>query len=370
MTNTRLKIRKNFRLARLTTFHIGGPAQYFAEIYTRDELHEALAFAEKLKLPLLILGGGSNMVVSDKGFKGIVLVMRLRHFTIEKETKTYALVRAAAGERWDEVVERAVARGLWGIENLSLIPGSMGAAAVQNIEAYGQEFKSSVVSVEVYDKKTGNIRTLTKTQCGFAYRKSIFNSTQRGRYIILDTLLKLMKHGSPKTAYLDVENYFKERHITKPTLRNMREAIVDIRTHKLPDPQKVGNSGSFFKNVYLTKKEYKLLHSALEKNIPAALPKLEELAARFASVKGIKIPTAFLVEACGLKGAQVGGARVHERQALVLINHTGRAKARDVLGLMKKVRQTVFSKTGIAIIPEPDLIGFTAQELAQYFSLK
>ncbi len=371
MKDLQLKIQKNFPLSRLTTFRIGGPAKYFVEVKTPEALVAALVFSKKEKVPFMILGGGSNMLVSDSGFAGLVIVMRMKGFKTEKDTKDCAWVRVASGEVWDNTVAHFVKNKLWGAENMSLVPGTTGAAAVQNVECYGQQTEDVVESVRVYDTKTEEVKDIPKKECKFRYRRSIFNYEEKGRYIILSTLFKLKKHGKPIVTYPDVIKYFEEHKTVKPSLESLRKAIIYIRKHKLPDPKFVGNSGSFFKNVYLQENEYTKFRKKASKYFDAAdMKKMEELKARFISEKGIKIPTAFLIDACKLRGSKFGGAQIHERQVLVLINATGHAKAHDVMMLVKKIRQTVYKKTGMKIFPEPELIGFTKKELAKYFALR
>ena len=365
-----LDIQKRFLLSRITTFRIGGPAKFYVEVKNVDELCAALVFAKKEKVRFMIVGGGSNMLVSDAGYDGLVIVLRMRGIVIEKETKHDVWLRIAAGEVWDKTVAKIVSRGLWGVENLSYIPGSTGAAAVQNIGAYGQEVKDVIESVEAYDTKQEAIVTILNKECHFRYRKSIFNDEAKGRFVILSIVFRLKKSGAPVTSYPDVIKYFEEHPKKKPTLTEMRKAITAIRKHKLPDPKNIGNSGSFFKNLYISEAEYKKLFKKASRYFSKEqLEKLEELKNKFFSERGIKIPTAFLIDASGLRGATYGGAKVHENQVLVLINATGKAKAHDVMLLVKKIRKTVYKKTGAKIVLEPELVGFSRKQLKSYLSL-
>lgn len=365
-----LKVQENYPLSKLTTFRIGGPARYLTYVSTFDELKEAMTFAKDKGVETFVLGGGSNMLVSDKGFDGMVIIVMIENFEVIEEDDESVVVRVASGELWDHVVERVVNKGWWGIENLSLIPGRAGAAVIQNIGAYGHEIRTTVESVQVYNRETGNIQSLQNKDCVFGYRESIFNTSSKGKYIILDIQLRLQKHGEPRTDYPDVEKYLAEHNITNPTLKQMRKAVVDIRTKKLPDPAKIGNTGSIFKNLYISHEEYEDLRKQVSKNFDEmTIAKLDEIKDRFLTEASVKIPAAFLVDICDLRGTQVGGAKVHENQVLVIVNETGKATANDVMMLIQKIRRTVYYKTGIELFPEPELVGFTKTELDDYFSL-
>lgn len=354
-----LDIQQNISLANYTTFRIGGNASYFVEVHCVDELKEALEFQKEQNLKLLILGGGSNMVVSDDGFDGLVIHMNIKGFELVVDGGKRVQIQVGAGEVWDDVVARCVDHGWWGIENLSLIPGSNGAAPIQNIGAYGQEVKDVVSDIEVLDIETGKVQILSEDDCSFSYRKSIFNTTYKGRYIILNTYYRLQKDGEPNMKYPDVIKYFEEKGIEKPSLSDMREAIIAIRTRKLPDPKEVGNSGSFFKNLVLSDDEYSVLESHIQKNFGGEeLEKVKMLKNKFPTPEGIKIPAAFLIDICGLKGFQKGGAKLHEKAALVIVNESGHATAQDVVDVFKEVQRVVFEKTGMQLVNEPNFVGF------------
>lgn len=367
---TRLTIKKGYRLAPLTTFGVGGRARYFTEVQSEAQLCAALDWRARHKVPLHILGGGSNTVFADRGFPGLVVKMALRGFTVERESKSTAWVRVAAGEVWDHTVARFVRRGLWGAENLSLVPGSTGAAAIQNVEAYGHESKNTIASLRVYDRKDQKIKNLSNTQCHFRYRGSIFNAEEKGRYVVLSILFRLQKHGKPVVTYPDVIAFFAERKIAQPTLGQMRRAIIAIRTAKLPDPKRIGNAGSFFKTLYITEQQYQALHAKVAQHFSAAhMEKLERLKDRFLSELGVKVPTGFLLEALNFKGYRLGNAAIYKEHALIIVNVAGRATARDIMKLVRKVRLITHQKSGLWITPEPELVGFTAYERHHYFGL-
>ncbi|MGD0227613.1 MAG: UDP-N-acetylmuramate dehydrogenase [Terriglobia bacterium] len=349
-----------------TTFKIGGPARYFAHAASLEEFRAVIDFAAQHRLPLFVLGGGSNILVSDRGFDGVALHPDCRGVEILHEDDDGMTLEIYAGEKWDDIVQHAVGRDMWGIENLSHIPGQAGAALVQNIGAYGQQVSDVVQSARVIDILTGMPRVLSAADCGFGYRRSIFNTTARGRLIILGLTLRLTKQRRPQLDYPDLRAYFAERGTKQPSLKEIRQAIISIRDAKFPFPreERGGNAGSFFKNLSLSEAEYAALHEKVERNFsPRELARLEEMRIRFPSRDQIKIPTAFLISICGLKGHRIGGAQVNGTQPLVLLNQGG-ATAEDVIALAQHVRKTVRAQTGMALAIEPELVGFAEQELA------
>ena len=355
-----------------TTFKIGGPARFFVCAAAEDEFRAALSLAAQHSLPLFALGGGSNILVSDRGFAGVVVHPVCRGIEILHEDAESGTLEVNAAEAWDDVVRYAVERNSWGIENLSHIPGQAGAALVQNIGAYGQQVSDVLESVQVMDVTTGAPRVLSTSDCGFGYRRSIFNTTARGNFIIVKLTLRLAQHARPNLDYPDVQAYFAERSVEQPSLAEIRQAIITIRDGKFPFPreERGGNAGSFFKNLSLAEREYAALRANTERNFSQReLVRLEDIRKRFPLSDQIKIPTAFLIEICGLKGYRIGGAQVNEHQPLVLLNQ-GDATAQDVIALAKHVRRTVYARTGIAISIEPELVGFTRQEIADIYYLE
>jgi UDP-N-acetylmuramate dehydrogenase len=355
-----------------TTFKIGGPARFFVCASTPEQFREALALAAQHTLPLFVLAGGSNLLVSDRGFAGVVVHPVERGIKLLHEDEESAILEVSAAETWDDVVRHAVERGWWGIENLSHIPGQAGAALVQNIGAYGQQVSDVAQSVEVVVIASRVLRTLSASDCGFGYRRSIFNSTARGQFIIVKLVLRLARGVRPHLDYPDVQAYFAERGVGRPSQAEIRQAIITIRDSKFPFPreERGGNAGSFFKNLLLSQEEYAVLCAHLQRNFsPREVARLEEIRKRFPSAHRIKIPTAFLIEVCGLKGHRIGGAQVNETQPLVLLNQGG-ATAQDVLALARYVRCTVRARTGMTISIEPELVGFTDQEMAEFNKLE
>jgi UDP-N-acetylmuramate dehydrogenase len=365
---THFEIRRDEPLKPFTTFKVGGPAAFFANAATREDFLQALRFAREERLPIFVLGGGSNILVSDSGFPGLVIHTVPRGIAIETAGSGKVVLRVEAGETWDDVVRRAVEEGFYGIENLSHIPGQAGAAIVQNIGAYGQQISDVFASATVMEIRSGNVLKLSAGDCGFGYRKSIFNTSARNEFIILQLELALSRRGRPGLRYPDVRNYFGECGVDEPTIQQVRNAIIQIRDRKFPFPreEKGGNAGSFFKNLVLSQAEFEALRANIQRNFSTVeSDRLEEIRKRLGAAGPVKIPTAFLIEICGLKGHREGGARVNETQPLVLLNDGG-ATAHDVLALAGFVRRTVYVRTGMTIQLEPELVGFRPEEIKQY----
>lgn len=364
------KIQENYDLSQITAMKVGGPARYFCDITTLDEFKEIAQWADQENAELFILGQGSNMIVNDAGINACVIRLHMKGIEALESEGDIAVLDVASGEIWDDVVAYAVDNNLWGIENLSHVPGLMGAFAVQNVGAYGQEAADVIESVHVFDMHDKTFKNIDHAGCGFSYRTSIFNSSGKGRYIILQTRIRLHKNGTALLRYPDVQKYFEERNINKPTLKEIRQAIISIRDRKLPLPSKVPNTGSFFKNLLITEDEYQKLYKKISENFEQiVVEKLSELHDKFLRDGQIKIPTAFLIDICGLKGMCVGGACINVSQPLVILNESGSATSDDVLRLFKKVRQTIYLKCGVEIVNEPELIGFSENELQKYFEI-
>ena len=365
-----LKIQENYPLRDLTTMRVGGTALYFVEVKTVKEVEQAIKWSDgKKDVPVFVLSGGSNLVVSDEGFSGLVVYINILGYE-KVENGDGVLIKVGAGEEWDKGVERAVGDDLWGIENLSLIPGRMGAFVVQNAGAYGQECNDVLEKVEVYDKEEEKVTELRNKDCEFSYRSSIFNNKEKGRYIILSVYLRLKKKGEPKIDYPDVIKYFREKGIDTPSLKQIRQAILHIRSNKLPKVEEIGSAGSFFRNLVLNNEEYLILKENILKNFDESMvEKLEELKNKFSRDGKIKIPTGWLVDICGFKGFCLNGICVWHKQALVLVNESGKAQASDVMEVFKKIRQGVYKKTGMKLEMEPELVGFSEEEKEKYFKL-
>lgn len=340
-----MHVKENEAMASHTTFRIGGPARYFCEVSNEAELKEALLFAEKQAVPFFVLGVGSNILVSDSGFPGLAIKMRLRGKEYADEGSFVRAV-AQAGESWDSFVEDTVLRGLYGIENLSAIPGTVGASPVQNIGAYGQEVKDTIEWVEVFDQNTKEMRRLSNAECAFAYRQSIFKKRENKHLIVLRVAFRLSGEASTNTRYPGVSEYLSMKGITNPNAAHMREAITAIRMSKLPDIRETGTAGSFFKNPLLPKE-----HSHLFKNLFPEAPLFPHTETHD------KVSAAWLIKKIGgEKRFRRGDAAVYLRQPLVLVNHRS-ATAKDVYDLACDIQSHVKKEIGIELSFEVEMIG-------------
>ncbi len=332
---------ENVVLAPLTTFHIGGPARFLVRAHTLQDVAGAHAFARERRAPMLILGGGSNLLMPDRGFEGVVLKIESRGIAQSPAGQGQAFITAAAGEAWDDVVAHAIAHGLWGIENLSGIPGTLGGAVVQNIGAYGQAICETLAWVEVFDAKTGTLKRLSSLECGFDYRDSIFKRTL-GRYVVVRAALRLARVSAPELAYQGLA----EALSGTPTLDGIRSAVLSIRARKFPDLAREGSAGSFFKNLILPSQDARLL-----KNRYPAMPLFS-----MPETEGTKVPLAWLLDhVLGLNGFSLGPVRLFESQPLVVVARRGAAAA-DVIALASAVRVRMRESLGIAVEPEVHII--------------
>lgn len=325
-----IDIHRNVPLKNYVSMHLGGNARFMADIRSPDEISELVSRAKQQNLPIFVLGGGSNTLVHDDGYAGLVIRNRIPGFEVIAETPSDATIKIGAGEAWDEVVKRTVDMRLSGIECLSAIPGTAGAAPVQNIGAYGQEISETLVSVDAYDEQADQFVTLSNEECDFSYRNSIFRDTEIGRYIITSITLQLYKSMPSAPFYKALQDYLDTNHITIYTPEAIRNAIVAIRTDKLPDPSQRPNTGSFFKNAII--EEWQV--NDLQQQYPD-IPIYNMPDGRY------KIPTGWLIENAGLKGVLLHGMRIHDKNALVLINESAQRfgdleAARDeIIGIVR-----------------------------------
>jgi UDP-N-acetylmuramate dehydrogenase len=347
-------LEENISLAPLTTFRIGGPARFFVNATSFGDVQEAIAFASSRNLELFVLGGGSNLLVADAGWPGLVLKVGIGG--IEERTGIHdgkILFDVGAGESWDRFVSHAVVAQGAGVECLSGIPGSVGGTPVQNVGAYGQEVSQTIDSVEVFDIKDGQVREFCSEACGFAYRTSIFNTTERGRFIILRVTYALTPGGEPYLEYADLKRHFAGRE-TRPNLAETREAVRHIRARKgmlivEGDPD-CRSAGSFFKNPVIPPEQHEDLSKraeAMKLTIPS-YPALE---------KSMKVSAAWLVEHSGFsRGYGFGHAGISSKHALALVNRGG-ATAAEILALKDQIQQRVEQIWGVRLVPEPVLVG-------------
>lgn len=340
-----MEFREQVPLAPYTTFKIGGPARWFAEAETEAEILEAVDFARSRDLPLFPLGGGSNLLVADEGFSGLVLRIGLKGIGQQDD-----MFPVAAGEDWDGFVTHAVERGYAGIECLAGIPGTAGGTPIQNVGAYGQEVSETVVRVRVLNLGTLKFEEFSNGDCGFSYRRSVFNSTERGKYIVTGASYQLRKDGTPQVSYADLKRYFQHRD-APPSLREVSQAVREIRRGKgmyiVPGDPDCRSAGSFFKNPIVSAERYAEIAARETGEVP-----------HYPAADGsVKIPAAWLLERVGFhKGFAMGAAGISSRHTLALINRGG-AKASDIFALRDRIMVEVKSRFGIHLEPEPVLLG-------------
>lgn len=329
-------------LQTLNTLHVSARARYFLELQAPEALAEALAWAGERGLETLFLGGGSNLVF-EGDFPGLVahVAIRGRHWEqIEGDEATLVL---GAGENWHEAVLYAARSGYRGIENLALIPGTAGAAPVQNIGAYGVELCDTLVSVTAFDRDAGKWLRLANEECGFGYRDSLFKR-HAGRFVITEIRLRLSRKKPLQIGYRDLQEYLASLPDKDLDALAVAEAVMAIRRRKLPDPQQIPNAGSFFKNPVVSAADFERLTEQYP-DIPA-----------YPQAEGIKVAAAWLIDQCGWKGYRNDRVGVHNRQALVLINHAG-GTGRDILALAARIRRSVKEKFGLVLEMEPGVVG-------------
>lgn len=365
-------------LAPFTTMGIGGPAAHFVRVTREEDIPEIIDWAQQKGIPLLVFGGGSNVVVSDRGFSGLALKMEISGIHCTHETSFQVELECAAGESWDRFVEYTVQKGWWGVENMSFIPGTVGAVAVQNVSAYGQESKTVITKVRAYDIYTAGFVELRNDQCEFGFRKSIFNTTEAGRYIIVAVGFQLYKKGRPnlsrrEIAY-DIEKWRQTRikRVTGYEQAEIRAAVIRLRTSGklLPPPDTVGNSGTFFRASVISHNNLWKTLKNVYRNIGLTLVvKILGCRWRYSSKKGFKVPSRMLIEACGLEKLHYGSISLYKTNCAVLINSGGASGAADILRMIRQVRVAVYSKTGVIVPVEPSLVGFAEDELKQAFCL-
>ena len=336
-----MDVMTNISLKQYTTMKLGGEARYMATADSASDVVSLYRNARKENLPIFVLGGGSNVITHDEVFEGIVLLNKIKGFEVISETDETADVKIGAGEVWDEVVEKAIGLGLQGIEAMSGIPGTAGAAPVQNVGAYGQEIADTLISLEAYDSKTDTIVTISADECDFSYRNSIFRDKEKGRYCILNITLRLNKAEPKPPYYASLQKYIDENDIREVNLSVIRVAVLNIRSEKLPDPAELPSAGSFFKNALVEKW------------------KLEELQKEYSDIPNYamsdgryKIPTGWLIDKAGLRGYRSHGMRVYEKNALVLVNDSATGYD-DLAAIREEIVQIVFDKFGIKIEQEP-----------------
>lgn len=325
---------------------LGGVAAYATEIHNRIELLEALSWAQEKNLPIIMIGGGSNIVWKDTGFNGLLVINKIEHYDAFEESESDVYVTVGSGEIWDSVVKRTTDAGLTGIEALSLIPGSAGATPVQNVGAYGQEVGNVLLSVEAFDIQARDYVTLAASDCGFGYRMSRFNSIDHGRFYITGLTLHLMKGTMQPPFYGALQSYYDATKSTDYSPQAIRNAVISIRSAKLPDPSKIANNGSFFSNPIINEDQFNYISENY-----VAVPHWS------VGTGSVKVSAAWLIEQSGFKDVhdEETGMATWARQPLVLINEHAKNTA-DLLKFRQKIIDAVKEKFNIELRQEPELL--------------
>jgi UDP-N-acetylmuramate dehydrogenase len=337
-----MHIQQDFPLLHYNTFGITAKAKQFVSVSTLDELRSV--FLEHPKEPKFILGGGSNMLLTQD-IEALVIHVDLKGKEVLSETEDSVIVRGMAGENWHEFVIWTLENNFGGLENMSLIPGNVGTTPVQNIGAYGKEIKDNFVSCLAFNRHTLELKTFSNADCEFGYRESIFKNKEKDHYIIIsvDFCLRKAPHQI-HTAYGDIQAELAKNNCTKPTIQDVSKAVIAIRQSKLPDPKELGNSGSFFKNPVVLKTDFAPIHA-----------KFPEMKFFEVSPTEVKVPAGWLIEQCGFKGKRFGDAGIHKNQALVLVNY-GQATGKEISELAQRIQAKVFETFGIRIEAEVNII--------------
>lgn len=342
---TSINILEQVSLRGYSTMRLGGTAAYLTHVHDRHELLDALDWAEKQSLPVLMIGSGSNIVWRDEGFAGLVLVNEMTGFAWNESGDDLCLT-VGGGENWDNVVERSVQAGASGIECLSLIPGTTGATPVQNVGAYGQEISQTLVSLEAYDRHTRTFVDIPAAACDFGYRRSRFNTRDKGRFLITAVTFRLARKDPQPPFYPALGKYLEEHGISRPTVQQVRDAVIAIRMAKLPDPAEVPNNGSFFGNPIIS-----AAHAA---QLLAQYPQMPH----WPTADGdVKVAAAWLIERAGFKGVHDAetGMGTWPAQPLVVVNETAGSTA-DLLRFRQKIQDAVQRQFGITLVQEPELL--------------
>ncbi|MFC2604915.1 MAG: UDP-N-acetylmuramate dehydrogenase [Bacteroidota bacterium] len=330
-------IEYNYPLLRHNSFGLDVVAERFFGYSTDSELKDFLRYEYDPSTRMLHIGGGNNLLFTDD-FRGTILHSSIKYISIESETDDNVFVRVGAGVVFDNFCRQAVECNWGGVENLSLIPSQVGAAAIQNIGAYGAEAKDTIVEVDAIEIATGKRRTFGVEECKYGYRSSIFKTALEGQFVVVSVLFRLDKHPKPNIEYAALRDFFD--HDYTPNIEEVRDAVVSIRQSKLPDLKRLGNAGSFFKNPYCNRADFERLRRQYDD-----MPHYD------VSDDLVKIPAAYLIEKCGLKGKRIGNVGIYDRQPLVIVNYGG-AKPREIIALADEIRQSVRRKFDIDLMPE------------------
>lgn len=338
-----MNIFENYPLRPLNTFHIDANARYFTAVSTIDEAREVLSSERFRSMPRLILGGGSNILFT-RDFNGIVIRNELKGIQLVREDADHYYVKAGAGENWHLFVMHCIENNYAGVENLSLIPGNVGAGPMQNIGAYGVELKDVFHELEALNMQTLSLETFSNAACRFGYRESVFKREAKDQYIITSVTFRLNKRPVFNTNYGAIEKELEAMRVQALSIRAISQAVINIRSSKLPDPAKIGNAGSFFKNPVVSIEKYE----SLKQQFPG-------IVAYPSSPTEMKLAAGWLIEQCGWKGQTYGDAGVHKLQALVLVNY-GNAEGREIYNLSQRILDSVYEKFGVELEREVNIV--------------
>ncbi len=337
-----MKLLQNYPLQDITTFHAQVFAKYYTVFSSVDFLRKTLTSPELKGMPFIILGGGSNVLFTGD-FNGVIIRNAMEGMEVKSQDENNIYIKANGGEKWHDFVLYCVNRNYGGIENLSLIPGTVGAGPIQNIGAYGVELKDVLFEVETMNVHTLEIRNFSNAECKFGYRESIFKKEEKGNYIILSVTFKLNKNPKPNVSYGSLSKELEAMGISNPSIKDVSNAVIKIRSSKLPDPDKLGNAGSFFKNPTIPNADFEKLKSE-HPNIVS-----------FPATEGYtKLAAGWLIEQCGWKGKRIGDAGVHKDQALVLVNYAN-ATGKEIYELSTKIIESVKEKFGVELEREVNI---------------
>lgn len=338
-----MNVLQNQSIKAYNTFGLEAYAKFFVAVSTVDELKDVLQQPELKDLPRFILGGGSNILLT-KNFDGLVIKNSIKGIEQLQEDDKHVWLKVGSGEVWHELVLHTINQGWGGMENLSLIPGQVGAAPMQNIGAYGVELEASFESLEAVDMQTAEVRSFNKDECNFGYRESVFKTSLKGQYCIVSVTFKLNKKPALNISYGDIKRTLDDMQVWEPTVKDVSAAVIKIRQSKLPDPKVLGNSGSFFKNPEIPKEQFE----ALQQYFP--------LIPSYPTPSGlVKVPAGWLIEQAGWKGKRIGNTGSHAQQALVLVNYGG-ATGQEIYQLALDIQASVKEKFGITIVPEVNVV--------------
>lgn len=337
-----MNIQENISLKTFTTFGIDKKAKFFIVVGTVEELKAALTKAKEMQLPALILGGGSNMLLTQD-FEGLVIKLEIQGIHLIQEKEDQLLVEVGAGEVWHDLVLHCIEKDWAGLENLSLIPGTVGASPMQNIGAYGVEIKDVFHSLTALHRETLVLETFDAVACKFGYRESVFKNELKNQYVITSVTFALSKTPHFRLDYGAIQDVLLENGVQQPTLKAVSDAVIQIRESKLPNPKDIGNAGSFFKNPSIPSAQFETL-----KVVHPGLP-------GYPSTEGVKVPAGWLIEQAGWKGKRIGEVGVHAKQALVLVNY-GAGTGEEIKSLSQQIQAAVLEKFGINLHPEVNFI--------------